>query len=162
MRERPGIERPFQPISSDSLRELTVRATFAALMLATMQASSADPANPALFISTDELRASGACNEVSEVTAYVNVSRHGSALSDTIGAWRNSVLLSIDRDSTSDGVEQLRRYMRDPRAHLNGYFKATFRGLVQCDKSGKPDRLVAQSAEGILQSEYVSPPPTRR
>ncbi len=120
--------------------------------------SGAGAADPAPSLSVDAIRASRPCGQVTLVTAYVNVSRHGSWLSDSIGLWKEGVLLSIDKSRTQEAIRRLKRYLFNPKVHLKGYFNATFEGVVECDpKTGVPRRIIVHDVHDIRQASYTPP-----
>ena len=95
-------------------------------------------ANEKSSSSVNSLHASPPCGQVVRVVAYANASKHGAWLSDTIGSWKQGILLSVDRGRARGAeIESLKAYIFNPRKNLHGYFKAVFVGVIECGKKGR-------------------------
>lgn len=85
-----------------------------------------------------EIRAANPCkNQSVKVVAYLNASRHGAWLSESVGSIRNGIPLTIEQSTSDPSIRQVKNYIFRPQDYLNKTFHADFYGTIECGKDKK-------------------------
>jgi hypothetical protein len=119
-----------------------------AAMLACLAASTAMASDSTE--SVRQIRASTPCIErPARVTAYLNASRHGSFISDTIGS-TNGIVLDFDAASSDRSIDKMVTYNARPRDYMGRTFHAIFHGTLKCAPGeNRPVAIRVDKIDGV-------------
>jgi len=78
------------------------------------------------------------CKEkATRVSAYLNASKHGLWISDSVGSIKTGMPLIIENKASDPSIARLLNYAYKPKVNFNNTFRGTFYGVVVCPVSRK-------------------------